>query len=372
MMRNRTHHFIAGAGLRHLALGLLIMGLTAAGRAAPSTNDFAFFLMSDIHIGTDKPKENPPVTPEQVEQRVRRGVTNLVSLLKGPLPERPAFKDVNRAPPADVKGIVICGDLTDGHPDPVKRAAQWTTYNDLFPAQGVVLDGLRLPVFPAVGNHDGELKGPVRQGLIEQNRARLKAGVIDAISENGVHYAVNWNGVHFICMNLYPADGPDAQNPFRFGGGGPGQWNDPQGALTFMTNYLHAVVGKTAPVILMHHYGFDGFSAGDWYWWTAAQRRAYYDAIRDFNVLAIFHGHDHASRHYVWPDPKGSAADTKAMFGDEVPADLRQFTVISCGPLGWLCHVKDGKFMAAHHTGKDWNGNNGRMVVKPLYPEAKP
>jgi hypothetical protein len=61
---------------------------------------------------------------------------------------------------------------------------------------------------------------------------------------------------------------------------------------------LATYVGSSGrPVVLVHHYGFDGMSTGDghpqWQWWTDEQRAAYWDVIAPYNVAAIFAGHVH-------------------------------------------------------------------------------
>ena len=204
-------------------------------------------------------------------------------------------------------------------------------------------------------------------------RRRCPSRTISALSENGVHYAVRWGDLHVICVNLYPADGPDMAQPFKFGDGGqPGKWNDPQGALTFMTNYLHTVVGTSGqPVIIMQHYGFIGFSINDWNWWTPKLRREFYDAIKDYNVVALFHGHDLASQHYLWPDAVAHPEEVKLLLGDNPPANLKRFDVFAAGRLTWVFRVQGGKLLAMHHNGKDWTNIPGLMAIKSLAP-AKP
>jgi len=69
-------------------------------------------------------------------------------------------------------------------------------------------------------------------------------------------------------------------------------------------NDLADLVGSSGrPVILIHHYGFDGFSTADGTdcdegedeWWSANDRLAYWNSIAPYNVVAIFTGHKHLS-----------------------------------------------------------------------------
>lgn len=353
------------------AAAVLILAVAGPSGAA---DDFTFLLISDTHVGAQNPKANPPVTPEDTERQVRASLARLLPLARTPYPERGPFGEASlRVVPGDVKGLLIAGDLTDNAPERPLFEAQWATFEKIFPAAGVELEGARVPVLAAIGNHDGDPDGPVRTGMAVRNRAQFAQGAFAALSDNAVHYAVKWGDLHVICVNLYPADAPDAATPFRFGNGGRvGGWNDPQGALTFLTNYLGRAVGRSGdPVIVLQHYGFDGFSLNDWNWWTPAQRRAYYEALKGYNVLAILHGHDHAAERYRWPDAQANPQEVRALFGDAAPADMRSFDVISTGRLGWVFRVRDGKLLGMHHDGSDWSRNPSLAFVKPLRP-ARP
>ena len=225
----------------------------------------------------------------------------------------------------------------------------------------------RVPVYACAGNHDGEPSGPQRQGLVTRNCQFARRGHFAAISTNGVHFALNWSGVHFLCLNLCPADTTDAETPFKYGKPGPGSWNDPQGALTFLEDYLARHVGSSGePIILMHHYGFDGFSLNDWYWWTPKQRRALYELLKDYNVAAFFHGHNHHAEHYRWPDPKRHAADLDAFFDGHPPVNPRQYDVLSCGNVCWIVRVRGDQLIAVHFNGSDRPTDSAKHFVKPL------
>jgi 3',5'-cyclic AMP phosphodiesterase CpdA len=359
-MNNRTLHAI---------LALFIACTTVpADLSAAEKGNFTFFFISDTHLGANNPKSTPPVTAEQIESKVRGVVSNMQAIAQKPFSKRGPFKDIEMGPAGPVKGILIAGDITDHG-----SAEEFETLDKVFPRAGIQFGTGLAPVYANIGNHDGRhVKGDVRLGMIERNRANLKAGIVSSVSENGVQYAFNLGGIHVVSVGLYPADSPDAQMPFKFGGGGVGQGNDPQGALTFLTNYLHTVVGRSGkPVIIMHHFGFDPFSTNDWNWWTPALRRAYYDAIRNFNILAIFHGHDHAARHYYWPDQKSNPDEVKKLFGEKPPADMKSFDIFSAGSVCWVFRVQGDKLLAMHHAAKEWTTSPDKIVVKPLMPAAR-
>lgn len=61
-------------------------------------------------------------------------------------------------------------------------------------------------------------------------------------------------------------------------------------------------------MLLFQHYGWDGFSRERWdpprqvfdeegtgaaHWWTDQDRAAMLDVVSDYNVVGIFHGHEH-------------------------------------------------------------------------------
>jgi len=50
-------------------------------------------------------------------------------------------------------------------------------------------------------------------------------------------------------------------------------------------------------VVLFFHYGWDDFSL---LWWTQDEQEAFYDIIKDYNISAIFHGHNHQAENYKW------------------------------------------------------------------------
>ncbi len=171
------------------------------------------------------------------------------------------------------------------------------------------LDGtdgrLKYPVLESWGNHDGPPAGRERFGfsfqakLKERNARRLAKGLIAAVSENGLHYSWNWGGVHFAELGLYPGNEPHPAIRYS------PQYHDPQQSLEFLEADLRAnAVPGVTPVIICHHYDLQGSD-----WWHADDRKAYYDAIRPYNVIAVFHGHT-ATGVYQWkPEGAGRPLD---------------------------------------------------------------
>ena len=99
-----------------------------------------------------------------------------------------------------------------------------------------------------------------------------------------MHYSWDWNNIHFVSLGISPGT---TTHPY-----------DPEQSIVFAAEDLKKNVGDSGrPVILLHHFGFDPHSLG---WWPEAWRVAYFDLIKDYNVLAIIHGHAHESFIYQW------------------------------------------------------------------------
>lgn len=193
-----------------------------------------------------------------------------------------------------LQGICIAGDLT-------QFASDYEM--DVYLAS---IAGYTHFVYDGLGNHDlAKNRVRVRNEVRERKRTTVKSFKGDP------HYSWDWHDVHFVQLNLMPADDTAPSNPDL----------DPMGALSYLLVDLAVHVGASQrPVILMHHYGFEDFSTGSGDdatgWWTAAQRLAYWNAIAPYNVVAIFTGHlhplpthvDNSDRFVAWNRPPGTSA----------------------------------------------------------------
>lgn len=211
------------------------------------------------------------------------------------------------------KGYLIAGDLT------------WNSARGEFEKYLNSIDCFSEYVFDGLGNHDylatpfcapnwGEWNAfgldsiiPVQVASWEDDcfliwddvRTRRRIPEVNSSYPN-IHYSWDWEDYHFVHLNVFPGNEPinnkKAQNPFN--------------SLDFLIQDLEEHVGSSGrPVFLIHHYGFDFFSIGfvdnefkpEKRWWTPEQREAYWEALKPYNVAAIFSGHAHNVNEWYLP-----------------------------------------------------------------------
>lgn len=252
-------------------LGLLTAFVFAA-RGGAEEAGLTFLVTSDSHY--------------EAVDKVERNDRNRVTILRmNELPgvEWPA--KLGGGPIGKPRGVLALGDLIDDGDKLGETEIEWRHFETQFGLTGS--DGLlKYPVFEGFGNHDGPPEKFIRQKrsvqaeIKRRNAIRLENKLIARVSPNGLHYSWDWNGIHFVQTNTYPAD---RQNP-RVRYSLP--WHDPQEALQFVKDDLAASVADSGrPVVIVAHCGFDTD------WWVAEDWNAFYKAVKPYNVLAYFHGH---------------------------------------------------------------------------------
>ena len=197
-------------------------------------------------------------------------------------------------PVARIRGVLMTGDITQNG-----RDARETPANEygVFAADYGLCGNriLRFPMFEGYGNHDFRswnnlLYGnehPVADSVSVRNPYRV--GLTNQAPGKAGHYSWDWDGIHFINLNLCPSDivpvVPDA----------PVGTRDPRLALTYLVDDL-AAVGTGRPVVIMHHY----YPHAATFEWDQAQIDAYASAISGYQVIAILHGHSHGTGTGTW------------------------------------------------------------------------
>lgn len=252
-----------------LALVIALAVATSSAQAA----GFTFFLTGDTHYGLDLWGDNEVRNKATIDAMNNLPGTSYPASLGGVV--------------QDPRGVLIAGDLTDTpeyfnvyglHYDPLPEIER-DGFNDDYAVDGS--GRLRYPVYEGYGNHDVDNFAYSYTLEAIQARNLVRPGILN-LSDNGLHYSWDWEGVHFVNLNIYPGgDTARAKN-----------------SLDFLTEDLATYVGDSGrPVVLMHHFGFDSFSQS---WWTEAERQAYADTIEGFNILGIFQGHLHDTMKYKW------------------------------------------------------------------------
>ena len=187
------------------------------------------------------------------------------------------------------RGAVVLGDcIDDGDRKQGERVIS-AEQNKLFLAD-FGLDGtdgqLKYPVFEGWGNHDGPPEGKEKSGfsfqgqIRKRNLVRKERNFISNLSSNGLHYSWDWDDVHFVQLNLYPANRQRASVHYS------PVWHNPQDSLDFLKSDLAEKVGTSGrPVVLMSHCGFDTD------WWAKDDWKEMYDAAKAYHVVLYLYGH---------------------------------------------------------------------------------
>lgn len=204
-------------------------------------------------------------------------------------------------------GLVIGGDMTDdggGQGAPPHEGTQLLQFSQRY-QQGTGPDRVHMPVYVGLGNHDLDQDGPPEhldwyrremRDYVEINhrpsvffKPPVPAANYDPLSDS---YSWDWGGLHLVQAHRFAGDTSKGAIS----------------ALPWLAADLKANAGDGRPVILFQHYGWDPFSTERWdpaagkfddtgsgkpHWWSDDERRALSATIAGYNVVGIFHGHQH-------------------------------------------------------------------------------
>jgi hypothetical protein len=196
-----------------------------------------FFVASDSHFGAKGMDEQNRALVEQMNEL--------------PGTEYPPEIGGSVATP---RGVLFLGDTTDN--GLLEEFAQFEQAYGLTGRDGL----LKYPIFEAIGNHDVNSESPIKE------EARRRHG--------GINYAWDWDDVRILCLDMYPDSRTRA----------------------FLARELDRR-GPERPVILYFHYSLEGPYSD---FWEQEDKDAFARTIEGYNVLAIFHGHEHRVGHYIW------------------------------------------------------------------------
>ena len=205
-------------------------------------------------------------------------------------------------------GLVTGGDITDdggGQVTEPSEGTQLLQFSQRY-QQGVGPDRVHMPVYVGLGNHDLDQNGSpphvnwYRRELRDYVEVNHRPGVFFKPPVPATEYDVDtdcyswdWGGLHLVQTHRFAGDTSH---------GAPS-------SLPWLKQDLATYAGDGRPVILFQHYGWDTFSMERWdpakrtfddegvgrpHWWSEADRQALIAALKGYNVIAIFHGHQHA------------------------------------------------------------------------------
>ncbi|ESY14438.1 MULTISPECIES: metallophosphoesterase [unclassified Mesorhizobium] len=204
-------------------------------------------------------------------------------------------------------GLVVGGDITDdggGQITEPSEGTQLLQFSQRY-QQGVGPDRVHMPVYVGLGNHDLDQNGSpphvdwYRRELRDYVEINHRPGVFFKPPVPATEYDVDtdcyswdWGGLHLVQTHRFAGDtGRGAVS-----------------SLPWLTQDLATYAADGRPVILFQHYGWDTFSVERWdpakrtydddgagapHWWSEADRQALLAALKGYNVIAIFHGHQH-------------------------------------------------------------------------------
>lgn len=204
-------------------------------------------------------------------------------------------------------GLVVGGDMTDDGGGQITQPSEGTQllqFSQRY-SQGVGPDHVHMPVYVGLGNHDLDQNGPphhadwYRRELRDYVEVNHRAGVFFKPPVPATDYDIDtdcyswdWGGLHLVQTHRFAGDtGHGAES-----------------SLPWLKQDLATYAADGRPVILFQHYGWDTFSIERWdaakrhydddgtgapHWWSEADRQALLTALKGYNVVGIFHGHQH-------------------------------------------------------------------------------
>ncbi|WP_287208875.1 metallophosphoesterase [Mesorhizobium sp.] len=204
-------------------------------------------------------------------------------------------------------GLVVGGDMTDDGGGQVIQPSEGTQLLQFSQRyqQGVGPDHVHAPVYVGLGNHDLDQNGPpnhvdwYRREMRDYVEVNHRAGVffkppvpVTSYDVDTDCYSWDWGGLHLVQTHRFAGDtGHGAVS-----------------GLPWLKQDLATYAADGRPVILFQHYGWDVFSIERWdaakgtfddegagapHWWSEADRQALLAAVKGYNVIGIFHGHQH-------------------------------------------------------------------------------
>lgn len=282
------------------AAGLpLLRARGAETAAAPLLS--SFFLVGDTHYRAD---QEQPAAMYPASTAVNARLIDWLNRLPGT--DWPETVGAGTVPRPD--GVIHAGDLIDSgdKTGPLYTRMAETELSAFLADWGLngIEGRLRWPVREVHGNHDSPHGGgPVIAEIIARNKRRTG---LSAVSDNGLHYAWNWGGVHFAALGIVVGDAPEVTRKRRYA---------PLGSLGFLRQDLAARKrGDESPLVLVHHVDVARYSTvvsdeiAARAEWDYGDVQAFHETIRPHRIAATVYGHTHARNLFRWNGTKDMAA----------------------------------------------------------------
>lgn len=231
--------------------------------------DLTFFAVSDTHYGQNSAAKDTN----------RAHMPAFLNALPGTTYPSTAGGGTVGTP----RGVLLPGDLVE-----LPLDSLWNIYTGDYGVNGE--KKVHFPVYDGLGNHDQPgVSQVILPKFVTRSATRQNPVNFDSL---GYNYSWDWDGVHFVHLNLYA--GGTETGYFSSGTGGNG--GNALNSRAFLQQDLAQRVGTSGrPVFIMQHYPMT-----DATYWTAANKQLLYSAIQGYNVIGILNGHSHAKTFYKW------------------------------------------------------------------------
>ncbi|MDG4883083.1 metallophosphoesterase [Mesorhizobium sp. WSM4884] len=303
--------FLMRMGGIAMAAGLPRAALAQTGRRIQPI-DSTFLFIADIHACRMARKLNPHCEQEgKTDAALLRNVAalNAIEDKEWPVEISGAATGLHSAGRriGTPLGLVTGGDITDDGGGQITQPSEGTQLLQFSQRyqQGIGPDRVHIAVYVGLGNHDLDQNGPkrhvdwYRREMRDYVEVNHRPGVFFKPPVPATNYDVDtdcyswdWGGLHLVQTHRFAGDT------------GHGALS----SLPWLKQDLATYAADGRPVILFQHYGWDPFSIERWdpakraydddgigrpHWWGEADRQALVGVLKGYNVIAIFHGHQH-------------------------------------------------------------------------------
>ena len=245
------------------------------------------------------------------------------------------------------RALIMQGDLINDGAVAAKYPSQWANYIADFGVNG---EGRCIfPVFEGIGNHDVNINLFVFNKIKDRNIIRTNLNYISSVSSNGYHYSWDWDGIHFVNVNLFPGNiWPGEADTYS-------QGHDPIYARDFLQEDLQKNGTNGRPVIVIYH-----FRPVDENWWTYIAADRSHKILQDYNVIMIMVGHQGGGVNNTWRGINWASSNGQLDVYRVTPDNT--LSVLSRSDTAWGTPFQKSIFFSYDSSGLPAVINNGDWV----------